>query len=305
MQDYLRNLATGGSTMPIINKSDFEDISILLPPLPTQTAIAEILSSLDDKIELNNAINKNLEDLAQALFKRWFVDFEFPDENGQPYKSSGGEMVESELGMIPKGWKVSTIGEIARVIDCLHSKKPLKVLENTGTILLQLNNILDSGLLSLSDKYFINDKDYKKWTSRIEVCEGDLVITNVGRSGAVARIPKKIRAALGRNMTAIRLKEVFPYKGLIATLMKSDWMKKEIESKLDAGTILDSLNVRSIPMLRFVLGDESTISKANIIFIKIWEQMESCLGENYQLQLMRDTLLPKLISGELEAKETK
>jgi type I restriction enzyme, S subunit len=83
-----------------------------LPDLPTQTAIAEILSSLDDKIELNNKINQELENLAQTLFKQWFIDFEFPydfaqgkpNENGAPYRSSGGEMVDSELGMIPKGW---------------------------------------------------------------------------------------------------------------------------------------------------------------------------------------------------------
>lgn len=66
------------------------------------------MSSLDDKIELNNEMNKTLEETAQSIFKRWFVDFEFPNEDGQPYKSSGGEMVESERGMIPKGWEVKT-----------------------------------------------------------------------------------------------------------------------------------------------------------------------------------------------------
>jgi len=96
----------GTSGRQRVSKDAFENIELLLPDLPTQTAIAEILSSLDDKIELNNKINQELETLAQTLFKQWFIDFEFPNENGEPYKSSGGEMVDSELGEIPKGWFV-------------------------------------------------------------------------------------------------------------------------------------------------------------------------------------------------------
>lgn len=94
-----------GSAVPSLNRNFIHPYKVKIPvDLPTQTAIAEILSSLDDKIELNNKINQELEDLAQTLFKRWFIDFEFPNENGDPYKSSGGEMVDSELGEIPKGW---------------------------------------------------------------------------------------------------------------------------------------------------------------------------------------------------------
>jgi type I restriction enzyme S subunit len=108
---HVRQIAVG-ATMPSINTSILSEIVIRIPDLPTQTAIAEILSSLDEKIELNNKINQELEDLAQTLFKRWFIDFEFPNENGDPYKSSGGEMVDSELGEIPKGWGVGSIADL-------------------------------------------------------------------------------------------------------------------------------------------------------------------------------------------------
>jgi type I restriction enzyme S subunit len=77
-----------------------------------QKAIAATLSCLDDMIKLNNRTNKVLEEMAQAIFKRWFVDFEFPNEDGQPYKSSGGEMVESDLGEIPRGWRVGGLDEL-------------------------------------------------------------------------------------------------------------------------------------------------------------------------------------------------
>jgi type I restriction enzyme S subunit len=89
------------------------DLKKKIPPLNEQKAIAKILSSLDEKIELNNRINKKLEEMAQAIFKHWFIDFEFPNENGEPYKSSGGEMVESELGLIPEGWEVKRIEEVS------------------------------------------------------------------------------------------------------------------------------------------------------------------------------------------------
>ena len=110
---FLRSIAEGGgSTMPIVNKGQFENIQLMSPLLPEQKAIAAVLGSLDDKIELFREQNETLEALAQTLFKRWFIDFNFPDENGNPYKDSGGKMVASELGEIPEGWKVAELQEI-------------------------------------------------------------------------------------------------------------------------------------------------------------------------------------------------
>lgn len=103
-----------GTTVTGIKQSELKKVLIPLPDIQTQKAIAEILSSLDDKIELNNQINANLEALSQAIFKQWFIDFEFPDENGNPYKSSGGKMVESERGLIPESWKTGSIRDLVK-----------------------------------------------------------------------------------------------------------------------------------------------------------------------------------------------
>lgn len=100
-----------GSAVPSLNRNIIHPIEVKIPPLPVQQQIAQILSSLDDKIELLREENKTLEAIAQTLFKRWFVDFEFPDENGSPYKSSGGKMLESELCIIPERWRVGKIGD--------------------------------------------------------------------------------------------------------------------------------------------------------------------------------------------------
>lgn len=115
-----RNVAiksmTGSSGRQRVQSDVLANTVICLPPLQEQKRIANLLSAIDDKIELNNEMNKTLEELAQTIFKRWFVDFEFPNENGEPYKSSGGKFVESELGMIPEGWRVATIGDLGDVV---------------------------------------------------------------------------------------------------------------------------------------------------------------------------------------------
>ena len=111
------------STYPTLSLRDLLDFEFKLPSLEEQKRIADILTALDDKIELNNQMNQTLEEIASLLYKRWFVDFEFPDDKGNPYKSSGGEMVDSELGMIPKGWEVKELGEIC--VNSDSKRKPL------------------------------------------------------------------------------------------------------------------------------------------------------------------------------------
>lgn len=139
-QKYIVDYATG-TTIKNVPLKAIREYPVKLPPLPTQKAIAEILSSLDDKIELNNQINQNLEALAQALFKQWFVDFEFPNENGEPYKSSGGEMVDSELGEIPKGWRVGSIYDISTVVYGAPFKSTLFNQENKGLPLIRIRDL--------------------------------------------------------------------------------------------------------------------------------------------------------------------
>lgn len=101
-----------GTTVIGIKQSELRKVTLSLPPLTVQKKVASVLSSLDDKIELNISMNKVLEEIAQALFKHWFVDFEFPNEEGKPYRSSGGKMVESEMGLIPEGCDCSSVSNI-------------------------------------------------------------------------------------------------------------------------------------------------------------------------------------------------
>jgi len=290
-----------GTTQSYITLGDLRSFPVIVPTSEKeQRIIVAVLSSLDDKIELLQKQNETLEQIARAIFHEWFVEFNFPNAKGQPYKASGGKMVESELGEIPEGWRVVNLSEIAEVIDCLHSQKPEQVFENTGRVLLQLENIKDNGLLDFTKKYFISEDDYRLWVSRIEASEGDCVITNVGRVGVVSRIPRGVKAALGRNMTAVRNKTNFNYTYFLIGYLTSALYKKEMVEKTDAGTILNALNVRNISKLRLLIPkDLSLVDMGNQSLAPLWQKMEANVCQMSQLSNVRNTLLPKLMSGEV------
>src|SRR5690625_2363380 len=116
-----------GTKMPRGDKQALMGYELIIPGLEAQKNISSFLYNIDKKIKLNNSIISNLEEFAQTLFKRWFVDFEFPNEEGKPYKSSGGKMIESELGMIPEGWSEGVLKDITLNFD--RKRVPLSKLE--------------------------------------------------------------------------------------------------------------------------------------------------------------------------------
>ena len=134
----------GSSGRQRVQQDVLENYCMNLPSLPTQQKIANILSSLDDKIEVNRRINEQLEELAQALFKSWFVDFE-------PFKD--GEFVESELGMIPKGWKVGTLGEYCKVKSGYAFKSSWW--KDKGMKVIKIKNITSEGTLDMNDCSYV------------------------------------------------------------------------------------------------------------------------------------------------------
>ncbi|MDD4523855.1 MAG: restriction endonuclease subunit S, partial [Methanosarcina sp.] len=123
----LRNKSQTGVPAIARPTTSLKEIKIPLPLLEEQNSIVDTLRFLDNKIELNRQMNKTLEQIAQTLFKHWFIDFEFPDENGNPYKSSGGRMVDSELGEIPEGWGVKKVDEILELAYGKALKEDIRI----------------------------------------------------------------------------------------------------------------------------------------------------------------------------------
>jgi type I restriction enzyme S subunit len=131
---------------------EIREFTFSLPNQYDQNLISSNLFTFDKKIEFNNKINKNLEETALTLYKRWFVDFEFPNEKGEPYKSSGGEMVDSELGLIPKGWEVKKLDNF---IPVLTGKKNANVAKNNGIYITTMVMVVLRNNDSSSHVFFI------------------------------------------------------------------------------------------------------------------------------------------------------
>ena len=287
LKEYFHKIA-GGSTMPIINKSKFSQIEILVPPLKEQKAIAHILSTLDEKIELNNKINKTLEDIAQAIFKHWFVDFEFPNENGEPYKSSGGEMVESELGMIPKGWEVKSLDQIADFLNGLAMQKYRPKDGEQGIPVIKIKELRQGFTDNSSDlcskeidpKYIVNDGDIIfSWSGSLLVdlwCGG--------------------KCGLNQHLFKVSSKEYprwFYYH----------WIKLHLDRFINIAkskaTTMGHIKRQDLSDSLVVIPDESLFGKANSVLSPLVEKQVELKIESRKLSELRNTLLPKLMSGEI------
>ena len=177
----IRNLAIG-SSQPLITQDILKNIEIDLPSLEEQKRIADILTALDDKIELNNQMNQTLEEIASLLYKRWFVDFEFPDDKGNPYKSSDGEMVDSELGMIPKGWEVKELEEFITLINGYAFKSGSYSKEGNYKII-TIKNVLDNKFITNSTNKILEIPDNVRENQKLKI--GDVLISLTGNVGRV------------------------------------------------------------------------------------------------------------------------
>ena len=252
---------------------NFKRIEMNLPDLDTQKRIASVIETINAKEEENNKINENLAEQAQGVLNHFMDQYQY---------------------------QLNPLSDIAVVIDCLHSKKPSAIDDSTYQ-LIQLDNIRDDGFLDLSAcRYMISQADYENWTRKCEIIEGDCVITNVGRIGAVSQAPYGTRAAMGRNMTCIRLKSDLQLQAYFITVLLSNHMRRQIQYNTDEGTIMGALNVKNIPKLLFPIFGASVMSDLESILYPLRKQIEYNNIQNQTLAQLRDALLPRLMSGELD-----
>lgn len=299
----IRNAAGGSTALPLLNKTDFERLGCNAHvDKIEQKKISLVLSSIDEKIAINNRINTELEAMAKTLYDYWFVQFDFPDTNGKPYKTSGGKMVYNATLKrdIPVGWNLKPILECCDVIDCLHSKKPESNYFSNEHYLLQLENIEDNGLLDMSMKYFVSHEDYINWTSRIEVKQHDIVITNAGRIAAFAQIPEGIKCGIGRNITAIRPKNI--KKNYFFSALSGIDIQSQIAKNLDHGAFFKSFNVKGIKLLKIIKTDNGLEDKFESLITPVIEKRQKVQHENQMLKELRDWLLPLLMNGQVTVK---
>lgn len=286
----LNYLSKTSTAVPIINKSSFSNYEVEVPNLETQEKIASILSSLDSKIELNRRINDNLEQQAQALFKSWFVDF-------KPFKD--GIFVNSDFGMIPNGWKIATIGDYCKIRSGFAFKSSWWT--DNGVKIVKIKNISSSGILDMNDCSYVSKENISK-AKEFSLKSGDLLIAMTGATiGKFCIVPvlkeemyvnqRVGKFFLGENPI---LKVPFIYG-----LLKSENIISQIINK-GQGSAQPNISANDIESIPIILPTNEIISKYNKLVSPYFSLLIEKLNECSYLANLRDTLLPRLMSSELE-----
>lgn len=271
-----------GTTMLNLSKGILSNLPLLVPSHEDQRRIASILSSLDRKIELNNKINADLEEMAQAIFKNWFVDFE-------PFKD--GKFVDSELGMIPEGWKVGTLRDIT-------NNKTAKVKERNDVKVL---SPVTSGELVLSEEYFTK-----------QVFSSSIAKYKIVNKGDFAYNPARVNiGSIGRNEfdfdgcvspVYVVFSVLDGYENYFDLFRKTDFFKDSVAS-LAIGGVRQSLSYDDLSLIETIIPSKNIVEKFNNLYNQMKKTIKANKLENSRLSTLRDTLLPRLMSGELEVPE--
>lgn len=302
--DYVMSTSKG-TKMPRGDKDAIMKYKVELPPLEEQEKIANILSSLDDKIELNNEMNKTLEGMAQSIFKRWFVDFEFPNEDGEPYKSSGGEMVESELGMIPRGWEVKEIGETELLIEDGDRGKnyPNKsqLLKEGYCPFLNNKNIINDKI-NFNDCDFIS-KERDELLRKGKININDIILTTRGTVGNVGILHEELDYKFARINSGMVIIKNNSYLNLmyLYSLMKSDYMKTQYKS-MSTGTAQPQLPIKDIKKMKILIPEKHIQMECGNILKSLYNKIFQSEKEISILMKQREYILPKLMNGDIPIK---
>ncbi|WP_017550646.1 restriction endonuclease subunit S [Heyndrickxia coagulans] len=297
--NYLQSIAeTSTSAYPSIKPSVIGGLEIDLPKLEEQKAIANILSTLDEKIETNNQINEKLEEMAQALFKHWFVDFEFPNENGEPYKSSGGEMVESEVGMIPKGWKIVTLEDLTSKFTTGLNPRKNFVLGKGENYYVTIKN-MGNNQIYLDDKCDKIDNDaIKKINKRSDLKKGDLLFSGIGTIGRVYLIDETPENwNISESIFTLRPSKLISSE-ILYLLLLSEQLQGYAQ-QLASGSVQKGVRMRDLKAYKLAIPSNCLIEKFTELIRPLIRKNKYLEKENKRLKAIRDTLLPRLLSGEI------
>ena len=263
-----------GSAQPKLNQANLSAISIILPSLNLQEQIADFISMFDNKIELNRRINDNLEQQAQALFKSWFVNFE-------PFKN--GQFVDSELGKIPKGWKVGYLSEIA---DIIMGQSPNGSTYNeNGEGIIFYQGRAEFGTRFPSIRLFT--------TNPTRIAPANSILISVRAPVGDINITHK-ECCIGRGL-ASAVSRTNKSAFLLYTLFS---LKSDLDRFNAEGTVFGSINRKTLESLKILIPTNDIISKFEAIVASMDQQILTLHLESENLKILRDTLLPKIMSGE-------
>ena len=283
---------SNGSVFNNLKTDIVKNYIVDIPSIKKQDKILKIIGNIEDKLDVNNKLIANLEELSQTLFKRWFIDFEFPDKNGTPYKSSGGEMIDSELGKIPSNWKIYKLKDIAsHKKETFNPKKSKEVIVKHFSLPAYDNEeqaIEEEVNKIKSNKWIINNNCvlFSKMnpdTKRIWLPVIDNKKLNVASSEFV--VMESPNNKINSFIYNICLNSQF-----------IDYLKANT-----TGSTNSRQRVKPTIAVNYKLAiEDSIVKKYSEIITPYMEEMKILRSEIGKLTQLRDTLLPKLMSGEIE-----
>jgi len=282
-------------------------IKVQLPDLPAQQKIASVLSVLDDKIELNNKINAELEAMAKMIYNYWFVQFDFPNAEGKPYKSSGGEMIYHEVLKrdIPKGWKVKTIGDIINKIE--SGKRPKGGIDKnlkTGIPSLGAESIDKLGYFDYSSTKYIPFEYKNRITSGI-VQNNDILIY---KDGAYVGKTTLFRdgfpfefTTINEHVFLLRCQNSNTQEYLLLTLMQNYYFN--IMQSLGQKAAQPGLNQNDLKNIKIIIPSEQYLDAFNSYADNLFKKLFLNAKQNQELASLRDWLLPMLMNGQVTVED--
>ena len=287
--DALRKLSSG--VRKNLNSNDIKNYKIYIPEsVSFQRSIVRILTSLDNKISVNNQINQELEAMAKTLYDYWFVQFDFPDQNGKPYKSSGGKMVYNpELKReIPEGWGVEKLGDISQYVSEKVDSFELNIENYVGTD----NMIADMGGIELTTSI-------PKSGTSTKFSVGDILISNIRPYFKKIWLSDRT-GGCSADVLCIRTNRTIPKEFVYATLARDDFFNYDVAgskgSKMPRG---DKKHIMEYPIV-FEFGIAEQYSK---IVKPIYEAVHENNNQNQELTQLRDWLLPMLMNGQVKVED--
>ncbi|MBS5299185.1 MAG: restriction endonuclease subunit S [Prevotella sp.] len=280
--DYISSVKTG-SVVRMVTKKNVEDYVFRCPPKEVRDRISTLLWGLDRKIELNNKINADLEEMAQAIFKNWFVDFE-------PFKD--GKFVDSELGMIPEGWKVGRLTEIASYMNGLAMQKFPPENNEDSLPVLKIKELGQGFCGTDSDRCSCNIKDECK------IHNGDVIFSWSGT--LLVDVWCGGDCGLNQHLFKVTSKD---YPKWFYYYWTKHHLQEFIHIAKDKAVTMGHIKRGHLEEALVAIPDNDSMERAHELFEPILSKMISLRLENSRLSLLRDTLLPRLMSGELEVPE--
>ncbi len=298
VQFFWGSNAGGSANQANISPEIIKRFEFNLPPKSTQQIIGNVLNSFDSKIKILENENKTLESLGQLLFKRWFVDFEFPNEEGNPYKSSGGKMIESDIGLIPNLWKTGKLVDFdAKVTDFVANGSFASLKENV-TLYNEKNFALflrNTDLKSnFKEKTYVDEHSYN-FLKKTQLHGGEIIISNVGDIGSVYLCPYlDLHMVLGNNTISLTSK----FQSYFYTLFTNKIGKKMIES-ITGGSAQPKFNKTDFRNLQLLRPTDTILIRFEMAIWGIYKKILQNTQDSLMLGEVRDYLLPKLMKGEI------